>query len=78
MKSALSLPKKGRLEPLEELMFEMMPEQYIIKNYLMNWNKWFEIEKDHFKKDSSDLKYNEEMNYYQDQYEEALIRIVNK
>ena len=44
----------------------------------MNWNKWFEIEKDHFIKDNSDLKYNEEMNSYQDQYEEALVRIVNK
>ena len=48
MKTILSLPKKGRIEPLEELMFEMMPEQYIIKNYLQSWNKWFEIEKNHF------------------------------
>ena len=64
MKTTLGLPKKGRIEPLEELMFEMMPEQYIIKNYLQSWNKWFEIEQNHFIVDNKDLKYNEEMNSY--------------
>ena len=43
-----------------------MPEQYIIKNYLQSWNKWFEIEQNHFIIDNKDLKYNEEMNSYQD------------
>ena len=42
-----------------------------MSNYIANFNKWYSIEENYFIIDSENKKYNEEMNCYQEQYEDA-------
>ena len=40
LKSALSLPKKGKVEPMMEMFFKFDPEHIIIPNYLQQIEKY--------------------------------------
>ena len=40
LKQALSLPKKGKVEPMMELFFKFDPEHIVIQNYLQQMDKY--------------------------------------